>query len=65
MIYFDDELRTRVHALLHESLAHLGVLCLGTSETIHGTAYADRYEAVASEYRIYRKCPAGTSRRSP
>lgn len=62
MIYFDDALRTRVHALLHESLAHLGVLCLGTSETIQGTSYADRYEPIAIEHRLYRKVAAGTSR---
>jgi chemotaxis protein methyltransferase CheR len=64
MIYFDDALRTRVHALLHESLANLGVLCLGTSETIQGTPYADRYEPLASEHRLYRKATAGTGRHS-
>lgn len=64
MIYFDDALRTRVHALLHESLANLGVLVLGTSETIHGTPYADRYEPITSEQRIYRKSATGANRHS-
>ena len=64
MIYFDDHLRTRVHALLHGSLVNHGVLCLGTSETVFGTAYADRYEPIASEHRLYRKCAGHTERHS-
>jgi chemotaxis protein methyltransferase CheR len=64
MIYFDDNLRTRVHSLLHDSLVNHGVLCLGTSETVFGTPYADRYEPIASEHRLYRKSAASTDRHS-
>lgn len=63
MIYFAEELRTRVHGLLHESLVHHGILCLGTSESVFGTPYADRYEPISTEHRLYRKSAAGTTQR--
>ena len=64
MIYFDDHLRTRVHSLLHDSLVNHGILCLGTSETVFGTPYADRYEPLASEHRLYRKSATSTDHHS-
>ena len=58
LIYFDDQLQARVHALLHDSLAHLGTLCLGATETMRGTSAMDGYETIDPEHRIYRKIAA-------
>jgi chemotaxis protein methyltransferase CheR len=55
MIYFDKVLQARTHALLHDSLAHLGVLCLGITETIRGTPHAHAYQPIDAELRLYRK----------
>ena len=55
MIYFDQELQDRVHALFHESLENFGILVLGHKETINFTGVADRYEALDAAERIYRK----------
>jgi chemotaxis protein methyltransferase CheR len=55
MIYFDQELRERVHRLFHESLCHLGVLGLGLRESLRFTSVADAYEPVDSECKLYRK----------
>jgi chemotaxis protein methyltransferase CheR len=55
MIYFDKELRERVHGLFCDSLVTLGVLGLGRRETPRFTAYEGRYEAIDAEERIYRK----------
>ncbi|MDG0810843.1 CheR family methyltransferase [Cohnella rhizosphaerae] len=55
MIYFDNELRERVHALLYESLSPGGFLVLGNKESVAFTSFAGRYETWNDEYRIYRK----------
>ncbi len=55
MIYFDQELRARVHGLFHESLCRHGILALGLRESIRFTNVAEYYEALHSECRIYRK----------
>jgi chemotaxis protein methyltransferase CheR len=55
LIYFNSELRDRVHGLLFESLAKGGFLILGGKESIAFTRYADCYETWNEEYRIYRK----------
>jgi chemotaxis protein methyltransferase CheR len=55
MIYFDKALQDRVHSLFYESLERFGVLALGHKESINFTRYADRYELVDSDERIYRK----------
>lgn len=55
MIYFDGALQDRVHGLFHDSLVRRGVLALGHKETIRFTAYEDRYEALDTRERIYRK----------
>ena len=55
MIYFDKALQDRVHALFYESLETFGVLALGHKESINFTAFADRYEELDSNERIYRK----------
>ena len=55
LIYFDRELQTRVHGLFHESLVHLGILCLGSKESLRLSQYEDSYEELSSAERIYRK----------
>jgi chemotaxis protein methyltransferase CheR len=55
MIYFDRSLQDRVHRLFHESLANLGVLALGHKESVAFSPFADRYEELDPQERIYRK----------
>jgi chemotaxis protein methyltransferase CheR len=55
MIYFDRTLQNRVHELFYGSLVHLGVLGLGQKETIHFTAFEDRYEELDPHEKLYRK----------
>jgi chemotaxis protein methyltransferase CheR len=55
MIYFDKGLQDHVHGLFYESLATFGVLALGHKESIGFTRFADRYEEIDSDERIYRK----------
>jgi chemotaxis protein methyltransferase CheR len=55
MIYFDKALQDRVHELFYESLETFGILALGHKESIHFTPYADRYEELDRDERIYRK----------
>src|SRR5919204_3011936 len=55
MIYFDRTLQSRVHELFYESLVHLGVLGLGSKETIHFTPFETRYEELDPHEKLYRK----------
>jgi len=55
LIYFDRELQMRVHGLFHESLVHLGILCLGSKETLRLSEYESSYEELSGPERIYRK----------
>jgi chemotaxis protein methyltransferase CheR len=55
LIYFDRELQTRVHGLFYESLVHLGLLCLGSKESLRLSEYESRYEELSGSERIYRK----------
>jgi chemotaxis protein methyltransferase CheR len=55
LIYFDRSLQDRVHGLFYDSLAMFGVLALGQKETIRFTEYADRYEELNADERLYRK----------
>jgi chemotaxis protein methyltransferase CheR len=55
MIHFGAALRRRVHALLDESLCRLGILGLGARETLRGSGFEDRYEALDDEARLYRR----------
>ena len=55
LIYFDRTLQSRVHGLFHESLVHLGILCLGSKETLRLSPYEDSYEELSAPERIYRK----------
>lgn len=55
MIYFDKELQDQVHELFHESLVKLGVLALGSKESIRFSAVANRYAELDREEKIYRR----------
>jgi chemotaxis protein methyltransferase CheR len=55
LIYFDRTLQDDVHGLFYESLGMFGILALGHKESIRFTAYADRYEEVDADERVYRK----------
>ena len=55
MIYFGRPLQDRVHHLFYESLAPLGVLALGHKESIHFSPFADRYEELDAQEKIFRK----------
>jgi chemotaxis protein methyltransferase CheR len=55
MIYFDRSLQDKVHTLFHESLATFGVLALGHKESIKFTRFAESYEELDADERLYRK----------
>src|SRR5438552_5665793 len=55
MIYFNNELQTHVHDLLHESLVTLGVLGLGAKETIKSSPHQYAYEEIDTNARLYRR----------
>lgn len=55
MIYFDKELQDHVHGLFYDSLEMFGILALGHKESISFTRFADRYDAVDPDERVYRK----------
>jgi chemotaxis protein methyltransferase CheR len=55
LIYFDRTLQMRVHGLFYESLVHLGILCLGSKETLRLSDYEASYEELSGADRIYRK----------
>jgi chemotaxis protein methyltransferase CheR len=55
MIYFDRSLQNHVHELFYESLVRFGVLALGHKESIRFSPYADRYEELDADERIYKK----------
>lgn len=55
MIYFNPTLRDRVLGLLYESLIRFGILGLGMKESVTFTPFADAYEEVAPNVRLYRR----------
>jgi len=55
MIYFDRSLQNRVHDLFYGSLVRLGILALGHKESIRFSPYADRYQELDADERIYKK----------
>jgi chemotaxis protein methyltransferase CheR len=55
LIYFDRTLQMRVHGLFYESLVHLGILGLGSKETLRLSDYEASYEELSGVDRIYRK----------
>ena len=55
LIYFDRSLKERVYKLFADSLASLGVLCLGRRESLRFTAVETEYEEFDGKERIYRR----------
>ena len=56
MIYFDDELRLRVHQLLLDSLVRFGYLAVGKKESLDHGPIARFFEPVAGgDTRVYRR----------
>jgi chemotaxis protein methyltransferase CheR len=55
LIYFGRPLQDRVHRLLYESLHRLGVLALGSKETIRFTPHEAAYTPFDERARLWRK----------
>jgi chemotaxis protein methyltransferase CheR len=55
MIYFNESLLARTFELLDQSLARLGVLALGSHESIRFTPYEASYKVLDPKHRLYRK----------
>ena len=55
LIYFDKELQNRVHDLFYDSLVHLGILGLGSKESLRFSRFEDCYEQLAPTEKLYRK----------
>ncbi len=55
MIYFNIELQNHVFKLFLEALGKPGFLCLGSKETVSISDYADNFEAIDKQERIYQK----------
>ncbi len=55
LIYFNKKLQNRALGLFHESLCHRGFLGLGSKESLDFSNYAQRFEAVVRQERIFRK----------
>jgi len=55
LIYFDNALQNRVHSLFYESLVRLGILCLGSKESLKFSTYESCYERIDASEKIYRK----------
>jgi chemotaxis protein methyltransferase CheR len=55
LIYFNKKLQDRAFGLFHESLCHRGFLVLGSKETLDFSSYANQFEPLVKQERIYRK----------
>jgi len=55
LIYFQKTLQDRALGLFHESLCHRGFLGLGTKESLDFSGYAEHFEPVVKQERIFRK----------
>ncbi len=55
LIYFRDPLRERSLGLFHDSLGHLGFLCMRKKEGLTFSPYEDRFRTIDKDNRIFRK----------
>jgi chemotaxis protein methyltransferase CheR len=55
LIYFDRDLQNRVHTLFYDSLVMLGILALGSKESLRFSQYEPCYEKLHPRERLYRK----------
>jgi chemotaxis protein methyltransferase CheR len=65
LIYFAKSLQRRVHGLLYESLAQLGILALGSQETLQFTPHEQDFEPLACGWKLYRKTGSRLSALGP
>ena len=54
-IYFDENLRERMHDLIYRSLVPFGIVGVGKKESLRFTSFADRYQELPGEVRLYRR----------
>ena len=55
LIYFDRVLQDRALGLFHESLSHKGFLGIGAKESLRFSSYAEGFNELVRQDRIYRK----------
>ncbi len=55
LIYFNEDLRTKVLDLLHESMASFGILALGKRESLKFSKYEKAYEELDSAMKLYKR----------
>lgn len=55
LIYFNQTLQKRVHALFYNSLCTFGILGLGRQESIRFSSYEKYYEEMAKGEKLYRR----------
>jgi chemotaxis protein methyltransferase CheR len=55
MIYFNSQLQSHVHNLLHDSLVMFGILGLGSKETMKFSPYEYAYQQIDNTSRLYRR----------
>lgn len=55
MIYFNHDLQERALGLFHESLCRRGFLGLGSKESLEFSGYANSFEPLVKQQRIFRK----------
>lgn len=55
LIYFDEDLISRVLRLFYDSLPNHGFLCLGSKERIFGKETKDKFNLLDSNEKVYRK----------
>jgi len=55
MIYFNSQLQSQVHHLLHDSLVMFGILGLGSKETMKFSPYEYAYQQIDDTSRLYRR----------
>lgn len=55
MIYFDRQLRERVHDLLYRSLCKFGILSVGKKESLQFTPFEERFREMGQDVRLYRR----------
>ncbi|HEY9678522.1 MAG TPA: protein-glutamate O-methyltransferase CheR [Drouetiella sp.] len=56
LIYFNEDLRTKVLDLLHESMSSFGILALGKRESLKFSKYETSYEELDSAAKLYKRC---------
>ena len=55
MIYFNSQLQSQVHHLLHDSLVMFGIVGLGSKETMKFSPYEYAYQEIDNTSRLYRR----------